>query len=68
MDNLRNLYLKDDIKRLYLNKIKHDIRNCKRLTEEQIEVINLSSDKDKMEIILLYSIVVYQWNQIINEL
>ena len=45
-----------------LNKIKHDMRNLKILTDKQIEIVLVSSDKDKNEIIKLYNEIIRIWS------
>ena len=50
-----------------LDKIKHDIRNIRRLSKSQIEIITNLSDKDKNDIINLYNHVITSLGELIIE-
>ncbi len=44
-------------------KIKHDIRNIKELSSEQIKYIATLSDSQKLELIIIYNEIIITWNE-----
>ncbi len=46
-----------------LEKIKHDIRNIKELSSEQIKYIATLSDSQKLELIIIYNEIIITWNE-----
>ena len=51
-----------------MKKIMHDIRNNRKLTSSQIDLIETYSHEDKMQIILLYDEVFEQIIQLIEQI
>lgn len=47
-----------------INKLGHDIRNMKKLTQEQINLIKILSHDEKTKIILLYDEILEHINNI----
>ena len=58
----------DKSKNIKIEKIKHDIRNLKVLTHEQIKVVFNSSNDYKNEIIKIYNEVISIWNSYFDEI
>jgi len=58
----------DDISHIKTNQILHDIRNMNLLSKDQMAFIRKMSDQEKMEVILTYDSVMYNINDIVNNM
>ncbi len=44
-------------------KIKHDIRNFRELSSEQMQYIATLSDSQKLELLIIYNEIIITWNE-----
>lgn len=52
----------------HIERIKHDIRNCKRLTAEQTTAMLCFTEEEKNELLLIFNDVFSQMQEFINSL
>lgn len=69
-----NIYLQihecklGDKKSTHIERIKHDIRNCKRLSAEQTTAMLCLTEVEKNELLLIFNDVVAQVQELLNSI